>query len=366
MKKIFLNAYDKQNLGDDLFIHTICNRYPKTKFYLWSDKKNKENFKRVKNLAVIDEANARFVRVLKKIRPSLAARYKLRLQKKCKAMVYIGGSIFMEYADWQSSINWWRYWTDNFPYYAIGCNWGPYKTEEYLQGMATVYESMQDVCFRDKYSYDKFAHVSTVRCAPDILFSYAMPKVDKKDKTIFVSLINCLKRGEGAHIHFTDFDESYLNNLAKLLTEYLQNGYSLTLASFAKIEGDEEAVLRLREKMGIAGSDERLKNLFYDGTNHEEVLSAIASAEGVIASRFHAAILAIAAGRPVLPIVYSDKTLHVLEDMGFAGKVLDLRKKESISFEEAQENFRTLQLPDREKLAKEAQNHFAKLDKILR
>ena len=45
MKKVFLYAYDKQNLGDDLFIHTICKRYPKVKFYLWSDELNKENFK---------------------------------------------------------------------------------------------------------------------------------------------------------------------------------------------------------------------------------------------------------------------------------------------------------------------------------
>ena len=49
MKKVFLYAYDKQNLGDDLFIYTICNRYPKTKFYLWSDEQNKEIFKKVKN-----------------------------------------------------------------------------------------------------------------------------------------------------------------------------------------------------------------------------------------------------------------------------------------------------------------------------
>ena len=365
MKKIFLNAYDKQNLGDDLFIHTICNRYPKTKFYLWSDKQNKDNFKRVKNLVVVGE-HTRFVRVLKKIRPSLVARYKLKLQKKSKAMVYIGGSIFMEYVDWQSSINWWRYWTDNFPYYAIGCNWGPYKTEEYLQGMTTVYEKMQDVCFRDKYSYEKFSHVSTVRQAPDILFSYPIPLVSVHKKSLFVSLINCEAKDEGNAASIGTFSASYLDRLSKLLIEYVKNGYTITLASFSKIEGDEEAVAFLREKMGIPETDERVKNLFYDGKNHEEMLSALASAEGVIATRFHAAILSIAAGRPVLPIVYSDKTLHVLEDIGFAGKVLDLRKEEAISFDKAQENFKNLQLPDREILAKDAQEHFARLDKIFK
>ncbi|MBQ8428329.1 MAG: polysaccharide pyruvyl transferase family protein, partial [Clostridia bacterium] len=325
MKKIFLCAYDKQNLGDDLFIHTICNRYPKTKFYLWSDKENKENFKRVKNLVVIDEKGP-FVCMLKKIRPSFVSKYKYRLQKSSKAMVYIGGSIFMEYTDWRAAIDWWGYWADNFPYYAIGCNWGPYKTEEYLQGMSNVFAKMQDVCFRDKYSYYKFSRVETVRSEPDILFSYPIPQVNVQAKTLFVSPINCIKRGEGDCASLRDFEKDYLDNLAKLLKEYLQNGYTLTLSSFSKKEGDEEAIARLREKMGIAESDIRVKNLFYDGKNHEEILSAIAKSESVIATRFHASILSIVAGRPVLPIVYSDKTLHVLEDIGFTGKVLDLRK----------------------------------------
>ena len=33
MKKIFLYAYDHINLGDDLFIETIANRYSDTEIY---------------------------------------------------------------------------------------------------------------------------------------------------------------------------------------------------------------------------------------------------------------------------------------------------------------------------------------------
>ena len=149
-----------------------------------------------------------------------------------------------------------------------------------------------------------------------------------------------------------------------LLNDYLHNGYTLTLSSFCKEEGDEEAIARLRAKMGIEDTDPRVKNVFYNGKNEDEVLAAMASAEGIIATRFHAAILGLVAKRPVLPIVYSDKTLHVLEDIGFTGKVLDLRKGDSITFEEAQENFQKICLPDVDKLAKEAEQHFAKLDEL--
>ena len=44
MKKIFLYAYDHVNLGDDLFIETIVNRYPDTEFYFWTDNENKKVF----------------------------------------------------------------------------------------------------------------------------------------------------------------------------------------------------------------------------------------------------------------------------------------------------------------------------------
>ena len=53
MKKLFLYAYDHINLGDDLFIETIVRRYPHVKFYFWTDAKNKEVFKDLKNLKII-------------------------------------------------------------------------------------------------------------------------------------------------------------------------------------------------------------------------------------------------------------------------------------------------------------------------
>ena len=364
MKHIFLYVYAKSNLGDDLFIYTITRRYPKTKFYLWSDKQNKENFKRIKNLVVIDP-NTPFIRMLQKIRPSLELRYKTNLQQRAQAVVYIGGSIFMEYTAWENILSFWNFLAESFPLYAIGCNFGPYQTEAYRERLSDAFAKMQDVCFRDTWSLAKFPGVNTVRYAPDILFSYPMPKVDKPEKNIFVSLINCNARGEGDKVSLKEYDSFYIENLSHLLNEYLQNGYTVTLASFCKKEGDENAVYKLRQKMDVSEMDIRVKNVFYDGKNVDELTIAIARAESVIATRFHATILALAARRPVLPIVYSDKTLHVLEDVGFQGKVLDLRKVERISFDEAQENFKNVTIPNMESLAKEAEKHFAKLDEIL-
>lgn len=364
MKKIFLYAYDKQNLGDDLFIKTITSRYPKAKFYLWSSKQNRDNFKTIKNLKVIDE-NGKLVRFLQKIRPSLVSRYKSMLKKRAKALVYIGGSIFIQYDAWKQYMEGWEYDVTNYSMYALGCNFGPYQTEEYRVAMANVFAKMKDICFRDTYSKNLFSSATTVRQAPDILLGYSMPLVAVEEKQIFVSVIDCAGRDEGDTAKLSPYGSSYIENLARLLSEYLRNGYSLTLASFCKAEGDEKAVYRLRQKMGVAENDARVKNLFYDGVNDEEVLRSLAAATYVISTRFHGVILALIARRPVLPIVYSDKTLHVLEDMGFNAAVIDLRQEETVSFEKAQENFLNFNFPNVDELKERSLGHFTVLDQII-
>ena len=320
MKKVFLYAYDRQNLGDDLFVHTITRRYPDVQFYMWSDVKNREVYACLPNLKVIDR-DSRLVHLLGKLRPSLAARYKAWLEKRCDAVVYIGGSIFMEYSNWEQICTWWEWTAKNRPFYVLGANFGPWHTEAYRAKMEEIFRNCRDVCFRDKYSAGLFPGI--VRQAPDILFGYPMPRVPVKEDQVFVSAINCSGRDQSHDLN--DHDTRYVSNMAALLNRLLTEGKEIVLASFCKEEGDEEGIRKILASMG-AETDRRVRVLHYDGTNAQELTTAIAESGSVVATRFHATILAMAAGRPVLPIIYSDKTRHVLEDMGFSGTVYDLRE----------------------------------------
>ena len=356
MKKVFLHAYDRQNLGDDLFIHTIAKRYPRVQFYMWSDIKNRETFRCLPNVKILDKEGG-MVRLLNRIRPSLTARYRNWMENRCKAVVYIGGSIFIEYDNWEQILTWWEYTAENRPFYVMGANFGPYHTEAYREKIGQIYGKMQDVCFRDQYSYNLFKNVETVRQAPDILFSYPMPQVDVKEKQIFVSVIDCASRDDSHGL--TQYDESYVKNMASLLNKYRQQGYRLILGSFCAHEGDEKSIQKLLKAMDAENAQD-IQVLPYDGTNADALTTAIAESEFVIATRFHGTILAIAAGRPVLPVIYSDKTLHVLEDLGFEGPMIDLRSCE---------DYTTVGQPvvcsvDRETLARESQKHFEKLDQL--
>ena len=352
MKKVFLYAYDRQNLGDDLFVHTITKRYPDVQFYIWSDARNRAVFRCLPNLKVIDRDSG-FVHFLQKLRPSLVARYRAWLEQRCDAVVYIGGSIFMEYPNWEQIASWWEYEADNRPFYVLGANFGPWHTEAYREKMAEIFSHMQDVCFRDRYSSGLFSNVDTVRRAPDILFSYPMPRVAVDDKQIFISAIDCAGRDESHGLN--SCDERYTNNMARLLRGLLEEGYQLVLGSFCREEGDERGIEKILAAMDCQDHP-GIRVLCYDGTNADELTTAIAGSGAVIATRFHAAILALAAGRPVLPVVYSDKTLHVLEDLGFEGAVYDLRRAEEWTWAPG-----ICKAP-----VEEAQEHFQKLDETLR
>lgn len=318
MKKLFLYAYDRRNLGDDLFVEYIAGRYPDAKLYIWSGAENEATYGSIPNLKRIDP-DSWAVRLLRKLRPSLVARYRAWLENRCDAVAYIGGSIFMEYPNWETICTWWEYEAKNRPFFVLGANFGPYHTEAYREKMEAIFRDCRDVCFRDKYSAGLFPGV--VRCAPDILFSYPLPKVSKKPNQVFLSVIDCEGRDE-AH-DLSHFDRGYVANMAELVKQLLAADKEPVLASFCKAEGDERGIQKI---LDAVGSCNRIRILHYDGTNRKEMLTTLAESGLVIGTRFHAVVLALAAELPVIPVLYSDKTKHMLEDLGFSGTVWDLRE----------------------------------------
>lgn len=364
MKKVFLYAYDQINLGDDLFIYTIVKRYSNVKFYIWSNRSNKTIFKKLKNLKVIDK-DSRFAKILKRIYASLLPRYKSWYEKRCDAVVYIGGSIFIEYDNWKQILSWWQFEAKKYSFYVIGANFGPYKSEDYKKQLQQILEQMKDVCFRDQYSYAMFKDCHNVRYAPDILFSLPMPSVQIVKNRVFISVIDCRYKEEGTN-KLEGFSSVYLENMTELIKEYLLNHFTVVLCSFCRKEGDERAVSEIVKMLGDNIPKEKVQTLFYTGKNLYDILQTLASSEYVIASRFHATILGIAAEKPVFPIVYSDKTVRALEDIGFQGNYADIRTKRKIAYGFSLKNLSDNYILPMKDLQREAEKHFIELDKVLR
>jgi colanic acid/amylovoran biosynthesis protein len=83
--------------------------------------------------------------------------------------------------------------------------------------------------------------------------------------------------------------------------------------SFCDAEGDAAAAGRIAEKLNST------RACVYSHTNIDESLALLASAKGIIATRFHAMILAFILNTPVFPIIYHPKMQTVINDSGYKG-----------------------------------------------
>lgn len=310
MKKIFILAYARRNLGDDLFIEMLLKRYPQVSFYI--NVENPEHatlFKKFPNITVINEKERNLTK-------QNADEY--------DGYIYVGGSIFMEggvvynitdeFLDFLKECK-----QKNIPFCYVSSNFGPAYTQAYIDLAKKVYENCTDICFRDKYSYNMFSEIPTVRYAPDLAFTYELEKsVEKKKNTVGISIIDLSIRKQ-----LINQEENYYNMLIRNIGDYIKNKKEVYLFSFCKHEGDENSIQKLMQKM----PKEYINNIHcvnYEG-DLDEFFEVYASMEYMICARFHAMILSSVFEQKCRIISYSDKIDNVIKD-------LDLFKQNIIHF----------------------------------
>lgn len=350
--RVLVYAYLNLNLGDDLFVRMLADRYPSVDFYVFSS----QNYERIinrKNLFVI-----RRNRINRIFSSHLPYQYRFR---RFDAMVYIGGSIFMERGESGECtttriLDKFHKSFPNVPIHIIGSNYGPEQTPAFRSKVEQVFGFVESVCLRDNYSYKIFAPNPKVTCASDVVFGL-LPQGEVKPQqgSVGLSVIDLDIRPSIAQ-----FRDSYERKMAHLVEYHCRQGHSVSLLSFCKAEGDERACQRIVAQLP-AGCASQVRIVGYDGSI-DPFVNHIRSLETLYATRFHATILGVLFGVATLPIIYSDKTQYALADMAFDGDTFDLRK-ESRNIEELQPA--TLDSEVLKKLKKSSQNQFVALDKTL-
>lgn len=359
-KRALIHAYTQLNLGDDLLISIMCKRYPETKFYIRSNSSSSIALKKIPNLKVIP-----YVRLIDRILNllhiklsinNLISRY-ISFLSDC--IIHIGGSIFIEQIDWKNRLKLYKERVvKNKPYCIIGCNFGPYKDRNFYEGYKNIFKMTTDICFRDTYSYDLFSELPNARFASDIVFLYPQNINGLPQKQIIISVIDLSKRKD-----LKQYEKSYQKKIINISRRFYQEGYSVILMSFCKNEGDEYAISQIMNQLNVRDK-EHIINYFYTG-DIEAAVDIMQKSKYIISTRFHSMILGWVLGKPVYPIIYSNKSLNVINDVGFKGKYTMLQDIDKINEDEIYDELIRSMTINIDKQVYSANLQFKMLDKIL-
>lgn len=357
MKKIFIKAYSQNNLGDDLFVEMLCRRYPQYNFVMPCAPEFEDTFKGIENLdllPVVPYIDGVMHRLKLPFRPKRT--YYRYIMKRCDATVHIGGSLFIESMFPLSEIK--QYAHDvkvSQAYYLLGLNFGPFLNETFYSKMYDVFREVDDICFRDEYSYGLFEGLPQTRLAPDIVFGLKTNELTSSpdENHLVISVID-LENRPGLIAH----QKAYEDKLIQLTKAAFAQGLRVTLMSFCQDEGDEAAVQRINLQLN-GKADE----YFYRG-NLNEALQVLNSAKGIAATRFHALILGWVLNRNVYPICYSAKMTNVIEDVRFPGYYAKIKSIDEMDVPMALEQLMSDTSFDIEAYKTDATNHFTELDKL--
>ena len=178
----------------------IFKKHKNVKFY-----DNEDEYKRIR-LDITDET------VPINLFPSILKRAEI-----VDFYINIGGSIFIQNQSWKNDD---RYeikkHIGNKPSFIVGCNFGP-GTDEYIKYLKNWFKNFDDVCFRDKKSYDIFKKGHNIRYSDDIVISYKNRTFLPKKKSIGVSLVNVNK----------EMQKSYLDFHYNVLQKFLEKNYEI-------------------------------------------------------------------------------------------------------------------------------------------
>jgi colanic acid/amylovoran biosynthesis protein len=360
MKKVLVHAFTQFNLGDDLFIKVLCERYTHIQFVISAPQSYKYIFRGLTNLSVFPNDTV-WVRGMNYLFRRLGVNHftsKL-LGVRCEAVVRIGGSLFMQGENWRKDLEHAKSMQiNNKPFFLLGANFGPFFDEEFLYSYQELFKGYTDLCVRDRYSFELLKDLGHVRLASDIIFQ--MPKLSNRavEPAVVISVIKPSYRKSLA-----GYDEVYYQKMMDLTVEFIKMGYRVMLVSFCTFEGDQEAVEEIIKLIPEIYFPQVEAHYYRD--NLEQTLQLISDSSFIIATRFHAMILGWVYQKPVFPVVYSEKMLHVMDDVGFSGLYSDFSGLAALKAETII-NYLPENLIDVSLQVRDAEKHFEKLDKYLR
>lgn len=372
MKRIFVDFYGALNIGDDLFIKILVERYPEHVFILILDEKYRAPFINYKNIIFINPIKINFLfRAASKFNKRLKGFFSKIVLNQTKKLIddifigvdgyiNIGGSIFMEPKSITLHDILYEYKANKLKSnkFIIGANFGPYSSESFKNKYRNIFSNFTDVSFRDTASKLEFPTLTNIRVNPDVVFQLNAGNAIKRDKKecIGISIINLKRRNiDCSH-------KDYFLYIVDLIEKYTSKGKEVKLFSFCFVEGDLDFAKEIMSKLSPSALS-RVSLINYEG-DIDKLIFEISTVTIMYATRFHAMILGFMYCDIVIPISYSKKMDNLLKDINFNGQVVDIKnildtKSDVINNNKSNSlNLNTISL--------NSEKHFDKLDVYLK
>lgn len=362
MINIFVDMYLSFNLGDDLFLHILSERYPDSNITVNYVGNNYDKFiSKYKNIK--RRKYNLFNKLCQKLRLKDYLTDYEHIAKEYDALIFVGGSIFREedyhyslYKDRMKMVT--EFNKMKKPVFIMGSNFGPYETDKFFYEYRDFYKLCDDVCFRDLYSYNLFKDLKNVRYAPDIVFQMNVNKYMKNDKKNIVgySIID-VRHKKGLSKYYNKYIESTIKSIELIISK----GYECLLMSFCESEGDLNVINNI--KSGLSKETLNKVRIYEYKGNLDEAINLISELKLFVAARFHANIIGLLCNVGILPVIYSNKTTNMLKDINlddisiYMDNLSDLYNNDTI--EKGFKNKVNL-----DKISIEAKNQFKKLDEF--
>lgn len=362
MKTVKLYAYWAKNLGDDLMVYILLNRYPQYQFYCDGYGAD-TTFQNCPNFCAKETFYKKYGRlnhllnILTLNKFNFFNKFFQKLESRICCSVYIGGSLFIQdaQADIEKRLSYERTRMAKWPLYIIGANFGPYQTESFRIAFESYFADCAGVTFRDRKSFGLFKHLPNVNYAPDVVFNLNPACEQKASDSVLISVIDIEKR-----CSISQYSSQYDQFIAEVCIETAKRGKTPVLMSFCKYEGDEDAITRIYSKLPKAVR-QATDTFFYDG-NLELALQLFEQAERIVATRFHAMILALCFNKPVFSVSYNSKVKNVLDDMGIQA-YCDISEVEFVNIKMIFDGMPTF--PDISEYKAEAAEQFAQFERYI-
>lgn len=347
-KKIILQMYINENLGDDLFIDIIANRYPNIDFVIFGigNRIIPPLYNRKYKNVHISSANKWIhkLNIISKI--ILKKDFLLEKElKKSDGLIILGGSVFIDgfnrieafKANILAKVRL-HYQKIGKPNFVIGANFGPVYHEKFIELYNDYFKNCENVCFRDLKSKQIYSNLKNIDYAPDVIFN--KQKINNKitKKTIGFSIIDL---SDSSHQKISKFKELYENKIIELINEFIDLGYEINMYSFCNKQGDNKAINRIKNSIL---SKEKINCYEYTNLETLEFINSFTYNEYIVSTRFHGMIIGLINEQKVFPIVYDIKTKNVIDELAIndycslddinqlkSADILNVKKQKNIS-----------------------------------